>query len=245
MDPYTDFGAYSPIQYYDIKKLYWGKYPYKVSVRVPDGKIKFERPKPKRIRALSRPAKREKINVKRRANAAQMLAWIVARQEEVQQFVEARKSTLSDDLRWICKAGSRYKAYHFFFLDEATAQQFVADNQEHVMEVHQPTRQSEVDALKSQVEARTRTELVDALYWAKYRYKVHMKKLNTEDTQSIYDWYEQCFNTEELRNQVWLGGNSRPILYLNTETELVFSMLGIRQYVSHICKAILKEEIEA
>jgi hypothetical protein len=215
------FDVHRGVNYTPITNLFWGKYPFRVTVNhgvVPPNCDGMAPPDAYVLRAAFDKAKK--------------------------RFLKRRTETLSGEPSdWKVRDNTKH-SYSFFFVDAETAKRFVASNLKHVRQVSRPQSLAEIDYLKKSRKSKIKTEITDMLYWSKYRYKIEFKRSFTpEDWSEFYDWFDVYLLSRNNTDTCWLTGDDSPNLFLNSETDIMVAMMGVNDLITSISKSILREEI--
>jgi hypothetical protein len=213
--PY-DFDEISSVEYKDISRLYYGKYPYKVLIW---GKAKIsDIPSP-------------------------LWHWNSAISKSLtinRNHYSKLKEYCSNNIKdlWHSQNNST-KTFSFFFYNRDDAKDFIKIHQEFVLYVHRARNQNEVDVLS----VHSRRELRDILYWNRFKYAIDFYEEDNDqldkDILSIFP------NKRKNSSRFRLIMNKKRRLLLNDENDLLYVYIALSDKIEKQSEAILREKINA
>ena len=196
--------------------LYWGKYPYKVQIRlfVKEGAVVWARTYGKNV------------SIDRRNYEVL--------KSEIYYFVPPDHGNWKLTEKWNYIYGCNMMS--FFFMLKSDADHFMKNNQERVRAAY---------ALRDDIDPKVFENLPgpvrDTLYFQRYRYSVEFKKLDHIERNEIDKWVAEIFGDDpEVSRYSGVGAR---VLYLKNENDILLVQLAFSTYISRVQTITLRSEI--
>lgn len=223
------FDQFSSIDYRSITKLFYDKFPYKVLIE----------------HGITRPDITLPYQVRWEATNKY-------RDTKKRFFYRRRQHCPADMGSWRhMDNGLNAGTISFFFENEADALFFIRKNKRYVKTVYRPENRAEIKAIEEQRTSQIVPVVRDVLFWAKYRWRIEFKRhLSKEELTHLDEWVRETFMLRSNGHRRSLSQqrasysfSASRCLYLHTETDVIFTKLGVGEYINKVNKALLKEEI--
>ncbi len=207
------FDVHERITYEDLTHLYWGAYPFRVTVEA-----------------------RPRLSL-RWMKSDQNLSYADVR-DMMTDLLEELKFT--DPKGTHCRRKTS-TGFNFFFETQEEAARFIDDNVFFVSTVVRPKAQSHLDYLCDN-EEHCEVEIREQLFWNRYRFCVHLKSPKTDDDEDIFDYRQRCLGGDRDRSMLNCSGNDHK-LYLRDRNDVIATKLALGMLVVGVTKAVLHGDL--
>jgi hypothetical protein len=195
--------------------LFFGKYPYKVSVLVPYNA------RPNRW-GLS---------------GEELKKYQRRREEFLTDFIRPGLPS-SKTYRLY---GTQQNLISIFFINEADAQTFIkGPAKSHIYKYHAPSTPDELAVIQSRDNS-TKIRVRYSLFHRAYRWCVIFKFMPLAEADNIRSWAHDVFGSSQDRS--YLSGEFSVRLFLSDEADVLIVLLAFQNDISQVEKVILKSEI--
>jgi hypothetical protein len=219
--------------YKDTSHLYWGIYPFKITLRTPDEIVKMQRDVEIALTTYTSAFSRAVYWDERRKVGAKIREW---RRQKLAYYV----ASLTEGARYSCSGHGGTISFFFDGIEHANS--FIAKHHLDIKVAYSPIS---VEALALMNKDHS-VEVRRSFYWGEYEWKINFRYLNTRDCELVDSRMEELFPPgpdDELNPNALYSGCSTPTLYLHTYSDVILVKMAVGEYIANIKHAVLTKDV--